>query len=304
MTTALLDSVYEKIMTNNTFDGMEELSSELKKIRLNSSDEEWNLIVKKTLLNHPLKYILFKDPISYRCFNKPRGYSGDAVIIDMIFQHSSMIFSNVSNIGKNIYDYTSNTPASKAVRYRKKYLARLIDDAATIKNKPNVLSLACGHVREIELSDAFRKKALGSFVGIDRDIQTIRFVKDRYPCCGITALNNSVYNILKGKCVLKDFDLIYASGLYDYLTDSVATRLTSILFNSLLPKGVLLIANFLPNIKDIGYIESYLSWHMIYRDEKIVEKLIQEVPKNMIKTIKIFREEYNNIIFLILYKEN
>ncbi len=289
-------------MSDNVFEGMEELIEKLRMIRLNSTKEEWDAIIKSILLLHPIKDILFEDPITKRCFNKPRGYSGDAVLLDMIYQYKSITLDSISEIGRKIYEYTSNAPACKAVRYRKEYNAKMIDEIVKIKNRPNVLSVACGHIREIEVSNAAKNGLLSSYVGIDHDPKSIQVVKRDYRRYKVTALNYSVRDILTGKYILKNFDLIYVTGLYDYLTDKIAEKLTSHLFNSLSEGGVLLIANFLPDIQDVGYMESYMRWFLIYRDKPAILKLMQDIPKSRINRFEIFTQEQENIIFLKVYK--
>ena len=36
-------------------------------------------------LNHPIRDLLHQDPFTYRAFAKPRGYAGDAVMMDYIY---------------------------------------------------------------------------------------------------------------------------------------------------------------------------------------------------------------------------
>ncbi len=264
--------------------------------------EKWDYIVKSVLFEHPIKEIIFEDPFTKRCFGQPRGYSGDAVILDMIYKHRSIKFDNITDKGKKIYQYTSSASASQAVRFRREYQARLIDEVAGIRNKPNILSVACGHLREMEISKAVKNFEIGGFTGIDQDAKSLEVVKKDYGKYGVTLLNNSVIDILKGKCSLKNFDLIYAGGLYDYLPDKIASQLTLKLFNLLADGGRLLIANFIPNIKDIGFMESYMNWHLILRDQVKMEKLMQGISESMIRGCKLFIEQKNNIIFLEVYK--
>ena len=299
---AVLDNVYKKIVSNNIFEGMEELVNYLKKIRINSTNEEWDYIVKSVLLVHPLKKKLFEELITSRCFYKPRGYSGDAVLLDMIYKHKSIKLDKMSDRVKKIYKYLSNAPASKAVRYRKKYQAQLIDEAAQFKKKPNILSVACGHLREIEISEAVKSFKVGNFIGIDQDPKALEVVKQDYGKYRITLLNNTVIDIIKGKCNLKNLDLIYAGGLYDYLSDKVAQKLTHYLFKALAKGGKLLIANFATNIKDIGYMESYMGWYLTYRNRSDMLKLLQNIPSKEIGKIEIFTEPNQNIIFLEVHK--
>ena len=49
-----------------------------------SSDEEWDAIVDRCL-GHPLNGLLQQDPFTCRAFEKPRGYAGDAELIDFIY---------------------------------------------------------------------------------------------------------------------------------------------------------------------------------------------------------------------------
>ncbi len=295
----LLDSSYDKIMADEVFEGMAALFVGLRNIRLKSEKEEWRGIVDSVLLEHPIKNILFQDPFTYRCFHKPRGYSGDAVILDMIYRHKSINFDNVSDIGKKIHEYIIiESPSCKAVRYRKTYQARMIDEIAIKKNKPNILSIACGHMRELEISDAVQHNAIGKYIGIDHDKKSVERVKNDYRNIQITALKASVKDILTGKYVFNGMDFIYASGIYDYLTKRTAQKLTSILFDFLNHEGQLLIANFMPDIKDIGYMESFLSWYLIYRNKTDMINLLEDIPKNAANRFEIFKEEWKNIIFL------
>ena len=66
--------------------------------------------------------------------------------------------------------------------------------------------------------------------------------------------------------------------------------------------GMLLFANFLPAIKGVGYMESYMAWHLIVRDEIEMVEIIQDIPRNEIERIEIFSEKQENIVFLHVYK--
>src|SRR5579872_2044960 len=43
--------------------------------------------------SHPLSQIVLEDPYSRRAYEKPRGYAGDAVMLDYIYRPSSMEIS-------------------------------------------------------------------------------------------------------------------------------------------------------------------------------------------------------------------
>ena len=64
---------------------------------------------------------------------------------------------------------------------------------------------------------------------------------------------------------LADFDLIYAAGLFDYLSARVCRRLMANLFARLRSGGRLLVANFVPGGRDAGYLQAFMDWRLIYR---------------------------------------
>jgi hypothetical protein len=60
------------------------------------------------------------------------------------------------------------------------------------------------------------------------------------------------------------------------------------------------LANFLPGILDVGYMETYMDWQLIYRDRNEMLDLAADIPQEAIHDIRIFCEEGQNIIFLQL----
>src|SRR5215472_7964608 len=49
------------------------------------SESTWKQFATKECRQHPLMQLLQHDPLTYRAFSKPRGYAGDAVMMDMVY---------------------------------------------------------------------------------------------------------------------------------------------------------------------------------------------------------------------------
>ena len=115
---------------------------------------------------------------------------------------------------------------------------------------------------------------------------------------GVETIHASVRDVLKGQMALGNFDLIYVSGLHDYLSLRVAQRLSEILFGMLNPDGRLLINNYVPNIVNAGYMEVYMDWWLIYRTEAELRQLADTLPSEQVARLHYFTEEQNIIAFL------
>ena len=61
------------------------------------------------------------------------------------------------------------------------------------------------------------------------------------------------------------YDLIYCSGLYDYLNDATCKALNSCLFDLLNPGGLLVIGNFASHTQGQNLMEQLMEWFLIYR---------------------------------------
>jgi len=66
---------------------------------------------------------------------------------------------------------------------------------------------------------------------------------------------------------LRDLDLLYSAGLYDYLSQSVATTLTERLYSTLRPGGRLFLGNLKRCEVTSWMMDFVLAWHLEYRNE-------------------------------------
>lgn len=217
---------------------------------------------------HPLIEIFKQDPFVSRVVEKPRGYAGDATMIDLIYGTGSTSerLRDTTALGRKVYNATTSTFAAQAVRERLGVLAKLVDDAAARVAEPAIFAVAAGHLREADLSTAFASGAVGRWVALDQDEESIAEIKYNYGG-RIETISSSISAILKGQIADSNFDLIYAAGLYDYLPTRMACRLTQKLATMLRPGGTLMFANFASDVWNAGFMEAVMDWHLILRSQ-------------------------------------
>ncbi len=239
------------------------------------------------------------DPFTFRAFSKPRGYAGDAVMMDYIYGlHDERLPAPSSEI----FRYTTGGPMSQSVRARRVILAQALDEAATELGRPvDAIAIASGHLREIELSAAALKGNV-RITALDADADSLAVVTKAYAHLGAVAKQGSVRQILNGKVKLHEADVIYSAGLYDYLVAPVARCLTTRLFDALRPGGRLLLANFLPDCAEVAYMESFMDWHLIYRSDADMLDLMAGIRPDGIASYRQFHDALDNIAYLEIQK--
>ena len=137
---------------------------------------------------------------------------------------------------------------------------------------------------------------------LDQDPDSVAVVAHEYGNFGVIACVGTVRDILRRRVGSRDFNLVYAAGLYDYLDTDVATALTAELFGRLAPEGRLILANFTPDTRDAGYLEACMNWHLIYRDERQMEGLLRDVELPELACVEQFRDPFGNITFMTVVR--
>jgi hypothetical protein len=302
--TGLFDSIHHRLLESTepaTINGaLDELFLGLRERRMHSTSESWAAFVEQCR-KHPLMETLHRDPFTFRAFSKPRKYAGDAVMMDYIYGREEMWEPPTTDpVGRAIFDYTTAAPASEGVRARRAFIASRIDRMAEEKNRPHILSIASGHLREAELSAAVRRRKTGRFVALDADPLSAAEVQQSYTRFGVEAVTASFRRLFVDQTRPGDFDMVYSTGLFDYLNQRAGRRLVTSMFQMLRSDGTLVVANFLPNVRDIGYMETFMDWNLIYRSRRDMADLTMDIPEEEIKSVTLFSEECHNIVFLQL----
>jgi hypothetical protein len=255
--------------------------------------------------NHPVATYFLEDPLTKWSWDKPRGYSGDATLLDFIYRHESIMdkVNGASELGRALFEYTSTAPSSQANWDRRDILARQVDEVAAERGPgTEVLSVAAGHLREAGYSEAMKQKAIKRWVALDQDPVSIGTIARDFQGTAVEAIDGSVRELLTRRSNPGTFDLVYASGLYDYLVDRVAIKLTQRCLEMVKPGGTFLFANYSYPILVDGYIETFMNWALLLRSEADMWKIIHEASAGQDYESKVFFGKNRNIVYGVIKK--
>jgi extracellular factor (EF) 3-hydroxypalmitic acid methyl ester biosynthesis protein len=297
-----MDAVFEQLQNGSVYAAMSRLQAILTDQRRRLARSDWMRFIAEQVMGHRVRDVVHADPFTYRAYSKPRGYAGDAVMMDYIYGYPRPEITTLPETAGRVFEFATATAGPAAVRFRRRLIAETIDvEAARLGRPIDVVAVAAGHLRETDLSFAVRN-GQASVIALDQDEESLAVVDAAYARYGVRPAPASVRNIIGGRLPLPASDLSYSAGLYDYLPESAATRLTTVMFEALRPGGTLLVANFLPDILDAGYMESLMDWHLIYRTDKEMLALAGGVPTGDVAALAQFHDPFDNITFLRITK--
>jgi extracellular factor (EF) 3-hydroxypalmitic acid methyl ester biosynthesis protein len=302
---ARLDEHESALRGGDTFAAMDALIGDLSDLRRSLHRNDWKTLAAEVINQHPIADLVRQCPLTDHCAAKPRGYAGDAELIDHIYGLGLAARApHPATLAGRIYAWNVNTPGCRAARRRREIIASEIDKVAARQSsgRASMLSIACGHLREADLAVAFRSGAIGQFVALDQDRDSLAEVERSYAHLGVEAQVGTVRSIIARKTAFSGMDFVYAAGLYDYLVAPIGMRLAARLFEFLRPGGRLLIANFSPSLPGIGYMETFMDWWLIYRTGAELRALFDEVPGDEVAGIDVFEDEIGAIVYAAVEK--
>lgn len=300
-----LDGLLKRFLADDVIAGMRDLRDLLRDVRSSVSQERWLSVADETVMRHPIAEFALGCPVTRRSNEKPRGYPGDAPLLDLIYGVGDALMTpHPATIAGQVHFYVVHSTACRAVRWRRQIIAAEIAGAAA--REPSgaaMLSVACGHLREIELLSPSTLDGIREFHALDQDADSLAEIERRYGHIrALKLVNGSVKSILRKRTRFDGLDFVYSAGLFDYLTPPIAMRLIEHMFGFLKPGGRLLVANFTPAVEDVGYMETFMGWRLIYRTKEELNQLFAGLPQTEIAGFNKFEDEKGAVAYAVVEK--
>jgi extracellular factor (EF) 3-hydroxypalmitic acid methyl ester biosynthesis protein len=229
-----------------------------------------------------LHSLLMSCPFMHRIYSKPLGYAGDYEMMNMIWRNAA---EGGSLFAKVLTLYILDQAPARSVRNRIEFMTRrILEETLRVSlsgQMARIFSLGCGPAREVQnfLPHSLAERA--EFQLLDFNRETLDYTGGRmeevkrkhHRTTPITLLKKSVYYLLKEASKPAQngedaFDLIYSSGLYDYLNDRVSRSLNTHLYEQLRPGGALIISNFDASNPIQNLMEYAFEWFLLHRDSR------------------------------------
>ena len=172
--------------------------------------------------------------------------------------------------------------ACKSVRSRAIFLYNLVNELTYNGKVTSILNLACGPCRDISrILQSISYHDRLNFLCVDMDARAISYAKSLLPSKGNIILKEANVFFLTPP---KQYDVVWASGLFDYLTDRQAIFILKKMWLWTSRNGQLIFANFLPSNDSKLLMEWCLGWFLIHRQPHEISQLAIQagIPENAI----------------------
>lgn len=207
--------------------------------------------------------------------NKPLGYAGDYLTIDLIYQQKC----NSAGLGGKWDEFFHRFDAPQAVRNRKSYFIETIKKMVEQKRgNISILNLASGPCRDVaECLEGLNDNAERiEFHCIDIDRESIKYAEKLVePYAKKAKIIFERQNIFRFKASRK-YDLVWSGGLFDYLEDDTAVDVIRRMWDCTKDGGKMIVGNFHPSNTSRNYMEWCGQWFLIHRSDEELTNLFQK----------------------------
>jgi trans-aconitate methyltransferase len=261
--------------------------------------------------------LLLDAPMIRRSYTKPLGYPGDYQV--MIYYYNNA-FEGDSVFGQVFHKLFMEQPLPNGVRTRCDYVVGLMEEQQNrvVARKMDdaiyrVTSLGCGPARESALFARKRRDWPGQAVWtlIDQEEETLSVAfhdtqvelarsgaRGQVRCLNVSFAQ--LFGDVSSMPGLEPQDLIFSTGLFDYLRETRAQELLLELYGRLAPGGLLAIGNAASPNDHFWEAEFILDWTLLYRTKEEMLRLADKIPRPA--EIDVTLEPGNAYYFLLVRK--
>ncbi len=266
--------------------------------------EGWQAVCAQ-LRAHPFFALLSEDPFTRHAMAKPRGYPGDAALLDFVYRlgDAPRMLREASANGRDINAVTTEMGLPVAVRERCRILARSVDAAASRSRGRGieVMALAGGHLREASIAHAPAEGAVHRWVSLDQDPLSADEAARSHahlPC--VVPICAPVGPLMTRPLLHGRFDLVYAASLFGYLDQPTAIGLMQAMLHALKPGGQALIACPHADMAEAPYLDAVQDWQVNQRDEIAMQDIIDALPSAELASARVLRGTNGVLLYALV----
>ncbi len=240
-----------------------------------------------------------------RAYYKPKGYAGDFMMMEWIYKQQP---DGDGKLGKLIDGWILRQASCQAVRNRRKLLSDLLDSMCRqrlhLGRRIRIMNLACGPARELfDLLDKCDYSRQIDALCIDIDPEALQYANQHVNTsshqASVRFMRENVvkWAIGRAKHDIQPQDIIYSSGLCDYLDQRLLTKLVCRCYDQLAPGGQLIIGNFAHTNPDRLLMDHIVYWRLIHRDKQDLIDAFVESPFG--DRVEVITEEQGVNLFAV-----
>ena len=282
--------------------------------RLTELDTRLSEEEREAALEHHLARVqpyFLQCPFIRRAADKPLGYPGDYLMVEMIFNEQD---EGVSTFARLLSHYALQCGPSRAHRARPPWVLRHLRQHELEVGRPlRVLSFACGP--EHTLREYATAGATGHFTLCDFDPAPLEHCRRQFqvltrrsgpgipPPPTVDYVQVSTYQLLKQKDLLDQLrhpeghDVLVVAGLLDYLKAPVAARFLDILAPLVAPGGRVLLTNLHAPNPWRAFMEYVGDWRVIHRGREEFQSLCEGGPERRLATLELTSDASDTNLF-------
>jgi SAM-dependent methyltransferase len=228
---------------------------------------------------------LLGAPMVRRSYTKPFGYPGDYGTMIHIYDDR---FDGKTAYDRIIHRTIVNHPLATGVRTRKDFVVDLLTEASRTKDNLRALSVGAGPAQEVV--EAVPSLACGSstWTLVDQEPRALEHACNAVDrVTGGSTEHRAVgakvqfRDVIDDPATLTDLgeqDVVYSTGLFDYLSHELAQELARAMYGMLAPGGTLAIANASAPNRHRWLLDCVLDWRLTYRDEADMRAIALALP--------------------------